>query len=118
MTVNAVPPFRLPAEWERHRATWIAWPHHEPDWPGKFAPIPWVYAEIARVLADHEQVEILCQSEEVRAAARDALESHGVRQDRVRRHMRIFVGQSETRTVGQTLADGDELLIFGALSGG
>ena len=42
--------YRMPAEWERHRATWISWPHHEPDWPGKLAPIPWVYAEIARVL--------------------------------------------------------------------
>ena len=43
----------MPAEWEPHRATWIAWPHHEPDWPGKLPVIPWVYAEIARVLADH-----------------------------------------------------------------
>ena len=42
--------YRMPAEWEPHRATWISWPHHEPDWPGKLGPIPWVYAEIARVL--------------------------------------------------------------------
>ena len=40
--------FRMPAEWEPHEATWIAWPHHRADWPGKFAPIPWVYAEIVR----------------------------------------------------------------------
>lgn len=39
-------------------------------------------------------------------------------QDRVRRHMRIFVGQDETRDVGRPLRDGDEVLIFGALSGG
>jgi len=39
-------------------------------------------------------------------------------QDRVRKHMRLFIGQAETRSVGQALADGDELLIFGALSGG
>ena len=43
--------YRMPAEWEPHRATWISWPHHEPDWPGKLGAIPWVYAEIARVLA-------------------------------------------------------------------
>ena len=60
----------MPAEWEPHRATWISWPHHEPDWPGKLGPIPWVYAEIVRVLAGHEPVEILCASDEVRAAAR------------------------------------------------
>jgi len=79
-------PFRMPAEWEPHRATWIAWPHHEPDWPGKFASIPWVYAEIARVIADHEPLEVLCNSPETEAEARAALESHGVRQDRVRLH--------------------------------
>ena len=39
-------------------------------------------------------------------------------QDRVRRHMRLFVGREETRSVSQTLDEGDELLIFGALSGG
>lgn len=54
---------RWPAEWERHDATWISWPHHEPDWPGKFGPIPWVYAEIARALAAHERVHILVHDE-------------------------------------------------------
>jgi agmatine deiminase len=77
----------MPAEWEPHRATWIAWPHHEPDWPGKLGPIPWVYAEIARVLADHEPVEILCPSEAVLLAAGQALEAHQVRTDRVRLHV-------------------------------
>ena len=69
---------RMPAEWEPHRATWIAWPHHEPDWPGKLGPIPWVYAEIARVLHRHELVEILCHDEEVREGARSMLDAHGV----------------------------------------
>jgi len=68
---------RWPAEWERHDATWIAWPHHEPDWPGKLAPIPWVYAEIARVLHRHERVEILCH-EMGRESARKVLDAHGV----------------------------------------
>lgn len=69
---------RWPAEWEPHEATWIAWPHHEPDWPGKLGPIPWVYAEIVRVLHRHERVEILCHSDAVRDAARDVLDAHGV----------------------------------------
>ena len=59
-------PFRMPAEWEPHEATWIAWPHHEPDWPGKLEPIPWVYGEIVRVLHTHERVEILERDEQGR----------------------------------------------------
>src|SRR5262245_18448678 len=77
----------MPAEWERHHATWISWPHHEPDWPGKLGPIPWVYAEIDRVLAQHETVEILCHSDEVRESACTVLDAHGVRRDRVRLHV-------------------------------
>ncbi|MGE0445691.1 MAG: agmatine/peptidylarginine deiminase [Vicinamibacterales bacterium] len=78
--------FRMPAEWAPHRATWIAWPHHEPDWPGKLGPIPWVYAEIARVLAEHEPVEILCHDDGVRESAAAALAAHHARADRVRLH--------------------------------
>src|SRR5438067_6634407 len=68
----------MPAEWERHDATWIAWPHHEPDWPGKLGPIPWVYAEIVRALHRYEPVEILCHDAAVREAARETLAAHGV----------------------------------------
>jgi len=86
---SALPPgpLRFPGEWEPHRATWIAWPHHEPDWPGKLAPIPWVYAEIARVLAEREAVEVLCHDEEVREDARTKLAAHHVRMERVRLHL-------------------------------
>ena len=42
--------FRMPAEWEEHEATWLGWPHNVTDWPGRFAPIPWVYGEIVRRL--------------------------------------------------------------------
>jgi agmatine deiminase len=78
---------RWPAEWEKHAATWIAWPHHEPDWPGKFEPVRWVYAEIVRALHDHEMVEILCHDETVREEAWHCLSAHGVRQSRYRLHL-------------------------------
>src|SRR3954467_12162608 len=78
---------RMPAEWERHDATWIAWPHHEPDWPGKLAPIPWVYAEIVRALCDYDRVEILCHDESVEENARTLLAAHGVEASRYRIHL-------------------------------
>ena len=72
--------FRMPAEWERHEATWIAWPHERTDWPGKFEPIPWIYGEIVRHLARVELVNILVLDEKVREHARQVLEKCGVRQ--------------------------------------
>lgn len=84
---TASPRYLMPAEWEPHDATWIAWPHHEPDWPGKLGAIPWVYAEIVRVLHPHERVEILCHDETVRASASATLIAHGVARDGYHLHV-------------------------------
>jgi agmatine deiminase len=103
---------RFPAEFEPHAATWIAWPHHEPDWPGKLEPIPWVYAEIARVLSRHERVEILCHNEDVRDTAQLVLVAHGVTKN-VRLHVvptdRVWLRDSApTGVIGD---DGRPLLV-------
>jgi agmatine deiminase len=65
--------YRMPAEWEPHEATWIAWPHNRSDWPGKFEAIPWIYAEIVRHLARVERVCILVNDEAAEAKARQVL---------------------------------------------
>jgi agmatine deiminase len=63
----------MPAEWEPHAATWLAWPHEPSDWPGKFAPVPWLYGEIVRHLARVERVRILIEDEEAEERARRIL---------------------------------------------
>jgi agmatine deiminase len=65
--------FRMPAEWERHEATWLAWPHEKTDWPGKFTPIPWVYGEIVRHLSRAEKVRILIENADEEEKARRVL---------------------------------------------
>jgi agmatine deiminase len=69
--------FRMPAEWEQHTATWLAWPHNREDWPGKFAPIAWVYCEIVRKLARFERVSILVEDAELEEDARGKLQKAG-----------------------------------------
>jgi agmatine deiminase len=54
--------YRMPAEWEEHKSTIICWPNQKEDWPGKFTPIPWVYAEIVRKIIPGERVRIIVQS--------------------------------------------------------
>ncbi len=68
----------MPAEWEPHEATWLCWPQRLSDWPGKFAPIPWVYGEIARKLAPGERVRMLVGSRTREALARRLLAKVGV----------------------------------------
>jgi agmatine deiminase len=78
--------YRMPAEWEPHEATWIAWPHNRDDWSGKFATIPWVYVEIARHLAASERVHIVVQGQTTRGQATAKLRRAGVDPGRVAFH--------------------------------
>src|SRR5215471_4595144 len=73
----------MPAEWEPHEATWIAWPHNRTDWPGRFGPIPWVYAEIARKLSRVEGVRILVSSRALEEQAARTLRKTGAVMDSV-----------------------------------
>ena len=65
--------FRMPAEWEPHTATWLSWPHNKSDWPGKFEPIPYVYAEIVRHLSRVERVELIVNDGAAEWKAREVL---------------------------------------------
>jgi agmatine deiminase len=73
----------MPAEWEPHEATWIAWPHNREDWPGRFAPIPWVYGEIVRKLSRVEKVRILVKDHALEEQARRVLRKVGASMDSV-----------------------------------
>lgn len=75
--------YRMPAEWEPHTATWIAWPHNRDDWPGKFAPVPWVYTEIVRHLSRAEKVNIVVRGQAMQHRVSDQLDSVGVDLDAV-----------------------------------
>jgi agmatine deiminase len=73
----------MPAEWETHEATWITWPHKQSDWPGKFAPIPWVYAEVVRKLVPGEIVRVLVAGKKQEDEAKATLKRAGVDLKRV-----------------------------------
>src|SRR6266702_765071 len=85
-TENSACPLRMPAEWEPHAATWLAWPHLRGDWPGKFEPIPWVYAEIIRYLSRHERVELIVKDGAVERLVRKMLKRAHALSDNVRFH--------------------------------
>ncbi len=72
----------MPAEWAPHRGTWLSWPHKEASWPGKFEPVPEIFAEIVKALVAHEEVHINA-AEEVGEGARRVLEAARVPLSRV-----------------------------------
>jgi len=76
--------FSMPAEWERHEATWLAWPHHPTDWPGKLDTIRWVYGEIARKIAPGELVRLLVSGKAEARLARAFLKRAGADLSRIK----------------------------------
>jgi agmatine deiminase len=96
----------LPAEWEPHQATWIGWPHNLSDWPGKFTPIPWVYAEIVRKIVPGEIVRILVNSRAHEEQARRILRRTGVGLSRVE-FFRFPTNRGWTRDFGPTFVKRD-----------
>ena len=69
---------RMPAEWEAHEATILAWPHNKEDWPGKFEPIPYVYGEIIRNITQVERVRLIVRDENEAKKAKVICEKSGV----------------------------------------
>ena len=106
--------YRMPAEWQRHTATWIAWPHNSEDWPGRFHPVPWVYADIIRHLSRVEDVHVLVNDAAAQKRAGSILKRAGATLSRVFFHVwqtdrvwlrdsgPIFVTNSQSGSVAVT----------------
>jgi agmatine deiminase len=78
--------YRMPPEWAPHRGTWLSWPHKEASWPGKFEPVPLIFAEMVRELVGGEEVHINVAGSDAEAGVRDLLGSRRVPAGRVRFH--------------------------------
>jgi agmatine deiminase len=76
--------YRMPAEWERHEATWLSWPHNPETWPGKLDRVPGIFADMVAALHEHEEVHILAGSDELERSARAALRARGCESPNVR----------------------------------
>src|SRR5947207_14015552 len=75
--------YRMPAEWAPHEGTWLGWPHELTDCPGKFAPIPWAFAEIVRHLARVERVFLFVENRAAESRVRSILKKSHVNLDNV-----------------------------------
>ena len=75
--------FHFPAEWHKHTATWLSWPHKQESWPGKIDLIYPRYCEFIKVLTQGELVRINVKDEQMAAFAKQQLTIAGVDLNRV-----------------------------------
>jgi agmatine deiminase len=107
----------MPAEWEPHRGTWLSWPHKEASWPGKFGPVPGIFATMVRHLADGEEVHINVagpdMEQDVRRLLADAgadsgnvfFHYHPTNDAWVRDHGPIFIQRQEEGGATEAIVD-------------
>lgn len=109
--------YRMPAEWERHRGTWLSWPHKEESWPGKFAPIPGIFCEIVRHLCPGEEVHLNVTDADMEDAVRRLLVSRRIPLNNVyfhhnptndawcRDHGPVFIQRQGARRAKEAIVD-------------
>ena len=69
--------YKMPPEWAPQERVWLSWPHAKADWPGKFAPVPWVFAEMVRIITGSQRVGLLVKDAKARAEAMEMLDRAG-----------------------------------------
>lgn len=69
--------YYFPAEFAKHTATWLSWPHKEASWPGKIVAIYPVYAQFIKLVAEGEKVNINVVDEAMKQNALSYLQKVG-----------------------------------------
>jgi len=69
--------YYFPAEFAKHAATWLSWPHKEASWPGKIESIYPVYAQFIKLVAEGERVHINVVDEAMKQKALGYLQKAG-----------------------------------------
>lgn len=77
----------MPAEWEKHEATWLSWPHKEASWPGAFENVPSIFVQIAKAISESELVRINIADKEFAERVKTLLQGGGVNPDAIRFHL-------------------------------
>jgi agmatine deiminase len=77
-TIDQISGFHFPAEWAKHTATWLSWPHKEESWPGKIVTIYKPYCEFIKAISEGELVRINVANEQMAAFAKEQLQQAGV----------------------------------------
>lgn len=101
----------FPAEWEKHEATWLGFPHNKSDFPGKIVPVYWAYGEIIRKIAEGEKVRILVNDGKHELQVRRIVEKIGANSENVE-YFQFPTNRGWTRDFGPIFVkDKDEVTI-------
>lgn len=79
--------YRMPAEWEKHEAIWLAWPHDPTTFPDRVEKVEATYVQIVKHIHEGEIVNLFVKDEEMKAKATRLFQQAGVNMEKIRFHM-------------------------------
>ena len=97
----------MPAEWQPHAATWMAWPHDDEQWIGMLEPVRREFTTLVDTIARFEPVNLLVADDESEQDARARLSAKAVTMHRVP-HQDLWLRDSGPIFVAR---DGELLLV-------
>jgi agmatine deiminase len=68
----------FPAEWHRHTATWLSWPHKEASWPGKIETVYKPYCQFIKAVSEGENICINVANTAMEVFAKEYLQKENV----------------------------------------
>lgn len=99
MTTPAHFGFRMPAEWEPHEATWLAWPYNPETWEDHLEGAEEAFTKFIEILVTAEIVHLLVPNGEVRERAKQKLAGRNIAHERLHFH-EIEAGDTWFRDFG------------------
>lgn len=70
--------YRMPAEWEKHDAIWLAWPHDPSTFPDRVEKVEGTYAQIIEAIHESENVNLFVKDETMKARAAKILDKKNI----------------------------------------
>ena len=98
--------YRMPAEWEPHAATWLAWPHNEETWPGRLPQVQNIFLAMVETLHQEETVHLLVNDAAAAAQVGRLIRARGFDDRAIRLH--------EIPTADAWLRDSGPIFLTGA----
>ena len=104
--------YRMPAEWEKHEATWLTFPHNENTWPNRLSHVQELFGEMIAHVSQGEKVNLLVQNTAIKKRAQQMIGFHSFAHPENIRFHPIKTMDSWIRDYGPTFVVNKEQIAF------
>src|SRR5437879_1845784 len=84
--------YSMPAEWEKHDATWLAWPHDPTTFPSRVKKIENIYLQMILALHKSENINLFVTDLNMKSRVTKLLVKKGIDTQKINKYLIIYFG--------------------------